>query len=69
MENAGKAADAIEEFDVEYQQDDSAIHIVAEEDLRSQLVRQLVEEGIGVKSVQLEEETLETTYLNLTGGG
>ncbi|MFB6143946.1 MAG: ABC transporter ATP-binding protein [Candidatus Nanohaloarchaea archaeon] len=69
VENRDAASEALEEFNAEYRFHDSTIKIVAEEDLRTELVERLVEAGAGVKSVDLQEETLETTYLNLTGGG
>lgn len=63
------AKEVLGNLDVEYEERESTLEIVAEEDIRSQIVQELVEEDVEVKSIELEEETLETTYLNLTGGG
>lgn len=69
VEDTEAAADILKELGVEHERRESSLDIVAEEDIRSQIVKELVENDIDVKTVHMEEETLETTYLNLTGGG
>ncbi|WP_414838036.1 ABC transporter ATP-binding protein [Candidatus Nanosalina sp. VS9-1] len=59
----------LDEMDVEYEAGKKELEILAEDDIRSKLFDRLMEEDIDVEAFEMEEETLETTYLKLTGGG
>lgn len=59
----------LDEMDLDYESGKNEIEISAEEDVRSKLFDRLVEDEVGVEAFEMEEETLETTYLKLTGGG
>lgn len=49
--------------------EDEQIIVTAEDDVRQELLAELVEEGIEVRELEMDEQTLETTYIELTGGG
>lgn len=59
----------LEEMDLEYETGKKEIEIETDEDIRGVLFRRLAESEIDVTGFDMKEETLETTYLKLTGGG
>lgn len=65
----GAAASVAEEHGLSCDQREEAIVVTAEDDIRQELLEALVEEGIEVRELELDEQTLETTYIKLTGGG
>lgn len=52
----------------DYSREDNVFDIYSDMD-RSDVLAQLVEEGVEVKSFELKESTLESTYLEITGAG
>ena len=59
----------LDDMDLEYEAGKKKFEILAEDDIRSELFNQLMEKDVEVDAFEMEEETLETTYLKLTGGG
>ena len=59
----------LEDMGLEYESGKKEIEIKTDEDIRGELFRHLSDEDVDVKSFDMKEETLETTYLKLTGGG
>lgn len=59
----------LEDMGLEYEAGKKKFEILAEDDIRSELFDRLMEKEIEVDAFEMEEETLETTYLKLTGGG
>lgn len=61
--------EVLEEMELEFESHKEELTIQTENDIRSDLFEKLVEKGVEVKSFELKEQTLESTYLKLTGGG
>ncbi len=63
LEDALSSAELNFELDV----DGKSVEVKSEEDIREQLFDILMEEEVDVKRFEIEEETLETAYMKLTG--
>lgn len=63
-----RARELIEEFDLEHTNSEKGLELKASGEERNKLVEQLVDKGIELRKMEVEEETLEKTYLRLTGG-
>ncbi|MFQ3275484.1 MAG: ABC-2 type transport system ATP-binding protein [Candidatus Nanohaloarchaea archaeon] len=66
-ENQDEASEVLEKNGFEFSQDGKDIRVTVEEEHRSEIFDLLVENNTGVRKIELEEESLETTYLRLTG--
>lgn len=66
VEGAEKTEEILERMEVEYEVVENRFRI-RDKERNSEILEQLVEEDIEVKTFETEEETLETTYLRLTG--
>jgi ABC-2 type transport system ATP-binding protein len=67
-EKQQKTREILEENGFECGSEGNELRITVEEDCRSEIFDLLVEKDAKVRKIDLEEETLETTYLRLTGG-
>jgi len=64
-----EAAAVVDELGLEYDQDDQQLTVISEEDVRPELFSALADADVPIRTLELEEQTLETTYLELTEGG
>jgi ABC-2 type transport system ATP-binding protein len=68
-EDVELAEEVLEEMDLGFDSHKTELMIQAGKDIRSELFEKLVDKGVEMQSFELEEQTLEATYLKLTGGG
>jgi ABC-2 type transport system ATP-binding protein len=66
-DETGKAEEILDDRGYSYERDRERISIMMEKDQRSELFDALMKNQVSVKDFSLEEETLETAYLKLTG--
>jgi ABC-2 type transport system ATP-binding protein len=62
-----EAVELLEELGVDASAEEEKVEAALEDDRRPEIFQELLEEDIEVRSFELEEETLETAYLKLTG--
>lgn len=62
------ARSIVEEMGYEHEVDDDQIVVVSPDDIRSELFSRLADADVPIRTLDLEEQTLETTYLELTEG-
>lgn len=63
------AAAVVDDLGLDHEQEGQELVITAEEDVRSELFSALADADVPIRALELEEQTLETTYLELTEGG
>ncbi len=63
-----QAKEVIEDMDLKSEVHKKELTIQAGKDVRSDLFEKLVDKGVEIQRFELEEQTLEATYLKLTGG-
>ena len=63
------AKKVVDEMDLESDLHKKELVVQAGEDVRSDLFRKFVQKGVEIQSFELEQQTLESTFLKLTGGG
>lgn len=66
-EDTDRLEKVLEDLGYEYRLNRGEAVVPVEDDIRSELFHELVENSVNIKSFQLKEETLETAYLKLTG--
>jgi ABC-2 type transport system ATP-binding protein len=62
-----EAVELLEELGIDASAEEEKVEAALEDDRRPEIFQELLEEDIEVRSFDLEEETLETAYLKLTG--
>jgi len=67
-EDTDNTRQVLKEMGYDHHVNRKEIIVPVDNDIRSELFQQLVENNASIKSFQLKEETLETAYLKLTGG-
>jgi ABC-2 type transport system ATP-binding protein len=68
-EDTDKLEEVLEdsELEVEIQTDGEQVTVKSDEDIRSEVFDLLMEKDVEVKTFEIEDETLETAYMRLTG--
>jgi ABC-2 type transport system ATP-binding protein len=67
-EDVELAEEVFKKRDLDFETCKKELTIQAGKDVRSELFEKLVEKGVEIQRFELEEQTLESTYLKLTGG-
>lgn len=62
------ACSVVEEMGLEHEVSDDQVVVVSPDDVRSELFSRLADADVAIRTLDLEEQTLETTYLELTEG-
>jgi len=68
-EDVDLAEEAVREMDLGFETHKEELKVQAGEDVRSELFEKLMDKEVKVQRFELEEQTLESTFLKLTGGG
>lgn len=66
-DDTSRLEEVLEDEGYSYTEDRDRISVQMDKDLRDKLFETLVEEGVGIREFELDEETLESAYLRLTG--